>query len=267
MTSFGTVLRCNTLLIRICLLCILCISVTQSVFAQTDTIDQRHHKLDTRLLKTGMRQYLVYFQFPGKPDRLDLSLWVRDIGKTTVNNQPVFTVHQFWYGADSLRYSRFVSFNSVTDFSPVYHAAFRGGRSIAYNWSATGVTAADTVEGNAAAGYKLDFDQPNYNWHLDIETFEMLPLAAGKTFLINFYDAGLDPPKYVAYSVTGSEVLATLDNRQVDCWKLQTKGDYKGMSYVQTYWISKAGHELLKEVDEYGGLFRYKVKLPGLAPN
>ncbi|MCW3465305.1 hypothetical protein [Chitinophaga nivalis] len=242
-------------------------ALPQKAVAQADTIDQQHQRLNTRYLKPGMRQYLVYFQHPGKPDRLQLSLWVRQVEKGMQQQTPVFNIHQYWYSADTTRFATFVSTNTAADFSPLYHAAAVGKQVKAYNWSATGITGADAVADNAAAGFKLAFDQPNYNWHLDIETFEMLPLAAGKSFLIRFYDAGLEPPKYAAYRVIGSEVLATWGNREVDCWKLQTTGTYPGGTYVQTYWISKADHEFLKEVDEFGGIYRYKIKLPGLTPD
>lgn len=56
-----------------------------------------------------------------------------------------------------------------------------------------------------------------------METFQMLPLAAGKTFAINFYDAGLGKPDYIIYKVIGSEVMMTMDNQKVDCWKLLMK--------------------------------------------
>jgi len=109
--------------------------------------------------------------------------------------------------------------------------------------------------------------QANLNWNLDIETFEMLPLAAGKSFLINFYDAGLDPPQYVRYTVTGSEKLA-LGAAEVDCWVLATEGkDPRGAAYTETYWISKKDHEFLKEVDRFNGTIRYKIRMPALTPD
>lgn len=236
-----------------------------AAYAQADTVDQRHHRLNTAFLKPGVKQYLVYFQIPSRPNMLSLSLWVREIEKTSRNNAPAFRITQHWYGEDTARYAIFTSYNSVADFSPLYHAAVRGKEEKAYNWSQQGITG-DSSAGNKAADFKLDFDRPNYNWHLDIETFEMLPLSAGKTFLINFYDAGLDPPKYVAYKVTGSEVLQTLNNQQVDCWKLFTEGESPKGHYTQTFWISKSGHEFLKEEDSFGGMYRYKIKLSGGAP-
>ena len=138
---------------------------------------------------------------------------------------------------------------------------------MAYNWGPDKITSADSVPQNQQKNFSLDFKLPNFNWNLDIETFEMLPLAMGKTFVINFYDAGLDPPAFVNYRVTGSQVLATLDNQKVDCWILFSEGDAKGTHFTQTFWISKKNHEFLREEDSFNGQYRYKIKLPGAAPD
>ena len=95
----------------------------------------------------------------------------------------------------------------------------------------------------------------------------MLPLGKGKTFAINFYDAGLNPPRYVIYKVTGSEMLTMLNNEKVDCWKLITEGDSKGVHYSETFWISKKGHEFLKEEDVNPSGYRYKIKMLGSSPD
>jgi hypothetical protein len=78
----------------------------------------------------------------------------------------------------------------VKDFSPVYHTETIGGKVGAYNWDADKIKGADTVALNTKKDFALNFTEPNFNWNQDIETFEMMPLAAGKTFAINFYDAG-----------------------------------------------------------------------------
>jgi hypothetical protein len=238
--------------------------------AQTpaDTIRPDKGRLLTTALKPGLRQYLVYFQNPKTPRQLRFWYWMRDIAIETREGQKVFAITQHWYGSDTLSYRSVYSLNTADNFAPVYHSEHAGGKYVAYNWKADEIRGADTAEGNARKGFNLKFDQPNYNWNLDIETFEMLPLAAGKSFLINFYDAGLDPPKYVLYSVTGSETLSLLDGARTDCWKLYTEGtDPRGGKYSETYWISKKGHEFLKEEDSFSGMYRYKIKMPGLTPD
>jgi hypothetical protein len=237
------------------------------VYAQIDTIRLTDNRLKTSSLKPGLGQYLVYSQNAKKTKSLYFSLWLRDVEFADRNGEKVITITQHWYGNDSSSYRKIYSVNKSSDFAPVYHSEAIGGKVKAYNWELNKITGADTLAGNLAKDFSLDFKEPNYNWNLDMETFEMLPLAANKTFVINFYDAGLSPPEYVVYKVTGSEILATLDNSKIDCWKLYTDGYYKGKQYTQKFWISKKEHEFLKEIETYDSNYTYKVKLMRSAQN
>ena len=240
-----------------------------SVHAQTDTIRLKDQRLNTSVLKPGLNQYLVYFQNPKKSRSLNFSFWMRNVQLENRNGEKVFTITQHWYGSDTAGYGyrTVYSINKAVDFSPIYHSETINNKTKAYNWGADKITGADSVAQNQQKVFVLDFKTPNFNWNLDIETFEMLPLAEGKTFAINFYDAGLDPPAYVNYKVTGSELIETLNNEKTDCWKLTTEGDYKGTKYSETYWISKKSHEFLKEEDAFNGTYRYKIKMLGAAPD
>jgi hypothetical protein len=244
--------------------------ITATVKAQTkvDTLTPASHKLVPAALKPGVRQYLVYSQSPTRKKQLALSYWVRDIKVRERNGEKVITTTQHWYGADTLSYRQFYSVNRAADFAPIYHTETLRNIVKAYNWSGSQITGADTVSLNEAKAFKLDFKAPNFNWNLDVETFEQLPLAAGKAFAINFYDAGIAEPKYVLYKVTGSQTITLLDNAKVDCWVLLTEGKApNGASYTQTFWISKKAHEFLKEEDSFGGNTRTKIKLPSTAPD
>ncbi|HEY9195444.1 MAG TPA: hypothetical protein VIM77_04240 [Mucilaginibacter sp.] len=243
----------------------LLLSHSHKVSAQTDTIRLKEKRLMTNALKPGLRQYLVYFQNVKDDRRLRMSVWLRDVKVENRGGEQFFSVTQRWYGGDSASYRSVYSRNRAADFSPVYHSETIGTKTKAFNWSPVKVTGADTVQNNLAKDFSLVSTEPYFNWNLDIETFEMLPLAAGKSYAINFYDAVSNVPQYVVYKVAGSEELATLDNEQVDCWKLFTESDYKGQHYTQTFWISKNGHEFLKEEDSFGAGYRYKIKLPGSA--
>lgn len=244
------------------------IIITNQASAQKiDSIKAGDNKLLTSQLKTGLKQYMVYFQMPTRKKSLSISLWLRNIKKQTANGKDVLITTQHWYGNDTNQYRHIVSVNKAADFSPLYHRETIGNKTKAYNWSESKISGADTVANNLAKDFSITFDQPNLNWNLDIETFEMLPLAYGKTFAINFYDAGIGKPAYTLYKVTGSEMLTLFNNEKVDCWKLVNEGDFNGNKFTQTFWITKKTHEFLKEEDAFNGGFRYKVKLPGNAPD
>lgn len=246
---------------------LLLLSYTPEVLAQTDTIHVKDKRLITANLKPGLNQYLVYFQNTKDSRNLQFWLWLRDINLQNNNGEKVFIVTQHWYGSDSASYRYIYSINKAVDFAPVYHSETIGKKTKAFNWFTDKMVSADTIANNEAKNFKFDFPFPNFNWNLDIETFEMLPLAEGKSFAIPFFEAGMPAPLYVLYKVTGSEVIPTLDGNKVDCWKLYNESDYNGRHFTETYWISKKSHEFLKEEDTFDGGFRYKVKMMGAAVN
>jgi hypothetical protein len=253
----------NTLLSSLILLML---STGQTV-AQADTINFSKHKLLTQQLKPGLRQYLVYYQRTKQSRALLLSLWTREISRSTVNKEKVFVVRQHWYTSDTASYRSIYSRNRADDFSALYHAETIGTKTKAFDWHPDHVNAADSVPANQQKGFLIKLDQPYLNWNLDIETLEMLPLASGKVLVLPLYDAGLGEPKFVTYTVSGSEVLNTIAGKKADCWKLTLKGEHQGSKYTQTFWISKADHEFLMEEDEMSGMYRYKVKLPAYSPD
>ncbi len=254
-------------LIAISITLLLLASNRPKVFAQTDTIRLQDKRLNTAAIKPGLKQYLVYFQNVKDDRRLRFSIWMRDVKIKNIHGKKFFTLNQHWYGTDSLSYREVYSVNSANDFTPVYHTETLGNKTKAFNWQNHKITGADTVKNNIAKDFSLDVKEPYFNWNLDIETFEMLPFAAGKSFGFNFYDAVSNVAQFVVYKVTGSEELETLNNEKQDCWVLSTENDYKGQHFVQTFWISKKGHEFLKEVDSYKGGYRYKIKMVGAAPD
>jgi len=235
--------------------------------AQVDTIRLSDKRLSTSFLKPGLNQYLVYYQIFKKPKTLIFSIWLRDVEIAKRNGEKVFTIDQHWYGDDTSTYYKIYSVNRAADFAPIFHSETELDTTSAYNWYSDKIVGADTIPNNPQKNFSLRFNSANFNWNLDIETFEMLPLAADKVFAINFYDAGLDPPQYVIYKVIGSEILTIMANQKVDCWKLRTEGDKKGHHFTETYWVSKDSHEFLKEEDSYATGYRYKIKMQAATPD
>jgi hypothetical protein len=88
--------------------------------------------------------------------------------------------------------------------------------------------------------------------------FPLLPYKEGAVFKINFYDPGFEAPKNRYYSVIGSAMLTGYDKQPIECWLL-SHGSLP--SSYQVFWISKKTFEVLKLEEEYGGKFRYKIKL------
>lgn len=232
-----------------------------------DTIRLKDRRLNTKYLKPGLRQYLVYSQDPKKSNVLGFWFWMRNTRIINYKGEQLFETTQHWYGNDTLNYRVISSLNRVSDYSPIYFSETVHNKVKAFDWSLDKIVGSDSVLNNSEKGFSLDFKVPNFNWNLDIETFEMLPLAKGKVFAINFYDAGLDPPEYIIYKVIGSELVKTYGDELVDCWKLSTDGTHDKEYYSETFWISKKTHEFLKEEDIFNGKYRYKISLPASTYN
>lgn len=236
--------------------------------AQIDTIGKGKSRLLTTKVKPGLRQYIIYMQDPAKSKTITFWFWSRNIRREVRGGENVITNTQTWIGGDTIAYRSMYSVNRANDFSPLFHSETAGKKTKAYNWSEKNISGADTVARNAAKGFNLDFKALTYNWNLDMETFEQLPLAAGKTFAINFYDAGLDPPEYFLYKVSGSEVLKSYENKTLDCWILSTEGSMpNGAKYTERFWLTKSENEFIKEEDTYPGGYRYKLKMPDVLPD
>lgn len=256
--------RSTVLSLTVLLVLLIC---HKNSMAQLDTINFKSNTLRTKQLTTGLKQYLVYLQVPGQPKKLNLSLWTRIVQTDNRNGEDCFIITQKWYTDDTTKYRSIYSVNRASDFAPIYHAETIGSDVKAFNWYSDHINGADTVAGNKQKAFALPLDKPCLNWNLDIETLEMLPVAARKEYVLRLYDAGSGTPNDIHYKVSGEEVITTMDNRKVDCWKLLLTGDHGKVHYTQTFWISKNEHEFLMEVDEIQGMYRYKVKMPGYSPN
>jgi hypothetical protein len=237
------------------------------LFAQVDTIGIAKCKLLTNQLKPGQNQYMIYMLDVKSKATMTFWYWIRNISEENRNGEKVIVISQQWLGADTSMYRNVLSINKLHDFSPLYHAEKIKGKLSAYNWYPDKIIGADSVKGNSKTSFKLDFQKPNYNWNLDIETFEMLPLADGKAFAINFYDAGQGKPEYIIYKVVGSEVITTYNGTGTDCWKLYTEGGEGERTFSETFWISKKEHRFIKEEDRYGSGYRLKIRMPVTTPN
>lgn len=235
--------------------------------AQGDTITIDNHKLNPKLLTTGLKQYEVYTYNAKQPKIVRGGIWTREVARTTIDNKAVITVSQQWYFPDTVNYRNIYSVLDAGTFAPSYHRETIGTVTKAYDWADTAVNGSTKDTGNAAKNYHKGIGHKAFNWNLDIETFEILPLALNKTFVLYFFDAGYGEPAYATYQVEASEEIELVDGQKVDCWILFTGGKMpNGGTYTQKFWITKKGHEFLKELDNFGDTYRVKLKMLGAAP-
>lgn len=232
--------------------------------AQTDTLYHLDSKLIKKHLKPSSNQYLVFIQRKGDPRQAFTYIWCRDVKFVNKNGKELIEIDQKWYASDTARVRYIYSLMNANDFSPVYHYTKMGKSVEAYDFYTDKIKGSDSVANNTKKDFALALDHPMLNWELDLETFPLLDLKAGRSFAINFYHpGGKTEPKVYVYKVIGEENLSVIEGGSVPCWKLRI--DYDTRSYA-IFYISKKGREVLRMDEDFGGGVRYKVKLSNAVP-
>jgi hypothetical protein len=245
---------------------------------KSDTIHITSENINSKVLREGTSRYLVYFKMKKDSVRTQTQFWTRTIKRTDYNGTPAIEITQEWEDKDSIMHI-VKSVSDAKTMQPLYHKTWwnvqMSRTSTAKTISETTVDfLSKTVEHNGKLlsnadtanqvkkiwdGYTSSLDKYYLNWHLDLETFPLLPYKKGITFMIPFYDPGTASNfKEVAYTVTGSAELIGYDDKKIDCWLLvhETKGN------KEVFWISKKTKEVVKLEQEIGGkAYRFKIKL------
>lgn len=248
-----------------------------SVAQRKDTIVIAPDHINTKVLKEGTHRYLVYFKMSKDATRTQTQFWTRKIARIEYAGKPCIEITQSWEDKDSIMHT-VKSISDSKTMQPLYHKTWwkvQRSRNPVKMVSATTVDfLKGTVEYNGKLlsdadttkqekmiweGYKSSQNKYHLNWHLDLETFPILPYETGVTFIIPFYDPGTASNlQKVAYTVTGSAELVGYNDLKIDCWLLvhEEKGN------KEAFWISKKTKEVLKLEQEINGVFyRYKLKL------
>ena len=243
-----------------------CCAVTNCFSQKTDTVLIDPTKVNTKVLKPGVHRWLVYFKTGKDSSRTNFNLWTRNLDFITYKGREAIAVTQEWEDNTSITHKVYSVCDRKT-FAPLYQDSWwkNRGNTVFDFIEKTGsirdtlLTDADTARGkkNMYAAFKQALNQYVLNWHLDLETFPLLPYKENTTFLINFYEAGSQPPAQQAYTVTGSGTLTGLNNEPIDCWLLT----HTSPNNKEVFWISKKSKEVLKLEQQFGSRFRYKVKL------
>ena len=245
---------------------------------KSDTLQITSANINTKILREGTHRYLVYFKMKKDSVRTQTQFWTRTIKRTDYNGTPAIEINQEWEDKDSIMHI-VKSISDAKTMQPLYHKTWwKVQTSRTTTTKSVNVTTVDflkkTVEHNGKilnerdtakqaksiwAGFKSSIDKYYLNWHLDLETFPILPYKQGLTFIVPFYDPGTASGyQKVPYTVTGSAELIGFNDQKIDCWLLvhESKGN------KEIFWISKKTNEVLKLEQEINGRFyRYKIKL------
>ncbi|GMQ31532.1 hypothetical protein [Algoriphagus confluentis] len=242
-----------------------------------DTVYITPKEVNTAVLKQGVHRYLVYFKMGEQATRTQSQFWTREISPVVYRGRASIQITQEWEDKDSVLHV-VKSIADAETFQPFYHytwwkvQASRNSpekivtetevdfleNSVQVNGKYLSDTVSDQRLNAVWKAFKSSQGEYFLNWHLDLETFPILPYRSGVTFGIPYYDPGTGSVlKHVFYKVSGSDTLTGYDGQLIDCWVLV----HESPGNKETFYISKQTREVLKLVQEFGkNMFRYKIK-------
>jgi hypothetical protein len=198
------------------------------------------------LLKAGIHRYARYMVAGDARQLLDI--WTRRLTFETVDGRREMHVHQRWDAADKSYVAIFDQTCEAGTLRPLTQSqsVTRDGvtRTKAFRFDGRRV---DSVDDPGAIGSPQHetFAMPFFNWHIDMEFLQSLPLARGYAASIPFYDVGQEPPARYVYAVTGEATIAAADGTPIACWVLTFRPGEKDPPIH--YWIAKRGQVLMRE--------------------
>lgn len=216
------------------------------------------------LLKPGVHRYLRYTVKDGQ--RATRDIWSRHVVYEQVDGKRQLRITQRWDAVGEkpslrLQDSRF----EAGTFRPLMHIdeATREGktRKAGYRYSGNDVIGIADMPDNDKKDFAATSSEPAYNFETDIEFLQTLPLAAGYTVSIPFYDPGLSPAARYVFKVAGEGQVAGADGRTIDCWIVTT--DYNRPGYESRFWFAKQSQVMIRQESPMpdGGLL-VKTLLP-----
>jgi hypothetical protein len=244
-----------------------------------DTLHVQASDLDIKGLQTGDYSYLIVRQKAKDSPATSMILAKMSVERIPYHNKPAIVVRQQWE-RDSVVHRAYTVFDAgnfatllhdtywrALGYSMVFDFETRHFDSKAFAKSITDsarAACAQELAGALGAG-STGTGAYNLNWHDDLVIYSMLPYAAGRTFMINYYDPGFGKPAEVPYSVTGSDWLVGRGGDKIECWTLEHT-DENG---TEKFWIAKKSKEVLKEEDHganWGYRYKYKLGVEGGVP-
>jgi hypothetical protein len=231
-----------------------------ATIAQNDTVVVNTKNLKIKDLKLGKSTYLIYAK-KGKDKPIQNQTLVEiNASKKSHNEIDAIEIAQVWYEKDTVSHTA-MSLLRANDLSTIQHNYWwkRNGQKYEFDFEKKTMN----LEGKFANAQKTkqnqDFNasvEAGYflNWHCDLTFFPLFPFKENTVLKVRFFDPGFGTPKDVVYEVLKSEVI-----EGIDCWVLNFTLP-KNQGY-QRFWIAKKAKEVIKEEDNFNGMFRYKLKM------
>ncbi|PZX64539.1 hypothetical protein [Hydrotalea sandarakina] len=234
------------------------ISTAQSV----DTVDFHYKHFHLKNLHSGQRKYLVYSEDSATQKKSGVYIWERNIALPHHSNEPI-VIDQKWFSLDSQLFVRTI--HSEVDahtFLPTLHhtilSAIGRPQHTEHYLFTPQLIYTDSLISNKK--FKLAVAHPIFNWELDLETFSILPLQIGKSFVINFYHPGSTIlPFYYLYTVEGMTTISRYAQKSIPCYQIRI--NYPNSHNYSIWWVDVKTHNVIKMKEYFNGKYRYKLLL------
>jgi hypothetical protein len=199
-------------------------------------------------LRPGTHRYLRYTVAPDER-RSVIDIWTRALSFENHEGHRRLHIVQRWDEvADKAVLIQDSWFDPKT-FKPQTHIRHleRDGKTTlgGYRFTDARVVGMTDLVDNGRKDFVMPLSEPSFNFEYDMEFLQTLPLAAGRTFNIPFYDAGVDKPGRYDFVVARSAVIAAADGRPANCWLVTA--DYNTGKVVSRFWFAKTNQVLLRE--------------------
>jgi hypothetical protein len=238
------------------LILIVSLLLLNPIYGQIDSVNTKSNILKTERLALGKKTYIVYLQDSLHGAKYNFEIWDRILtqNKTVKTNTLQWIRHKNGKG-EEYRYEIKFDDKLIPLSEQVVHQQKTSSKRKYFIYKNDGMySSQDTLLHNTKA-FKLNTLRHSFNWELDLETISCLPLAANKTFAINFYHPGSKTlPKYYKYSVDRVEVL-TFNKISFRCWVVKVVYSEHQSS---EFWVDQTTHTVLQMKEEFYGRYRFK---------
>ncbi len=212
-------------------------------------------------LRPGVRTYLRSVQ--RDEQHIAVDIWRREIRIEVIDGVERLRILQRWDGADqpSVLAERDSVFEMQT-FRPITHrrVTTRDGvvRVEAFRFGDRGIVGMEDVADNERDGFSQLSNEPMFNFEVDIEMLQTLPLSLGFAVSIPFCHPGGGAPTRYIWRVTSDQRLRGPDNAEIDCWVVETDYNVPQNSPAR-FWMAKSTQQVIKlEAQAPDGAIHYK---------
>ena len=204
------------------------------------------------LLEPGVHRYLRYKVSGSR--RAPVDLWTRAVSFEVHDGKRLMHMFMRWDKvAGPSEYIEQDSWFEPETFRPLTHVMTIKLRDAdkpeigGYRFLPDKIVGISELAENARKDFAIASSEAAYNFEYDMEFLQAMPLAAGYSVSIPFYDPGnpQTPTARYTFKVAGSDRIRGPDGRWLPCWLLTA--DYNTGKIQSRFWFDKKAQIMIRE--------------------